>query len=82
MFSFTTQQIFPHHAGAALPNAPILSSTFGAVIAREICSSEPIRTNANRPVGHEKVVLATVEHGGENTAPSAHGALEETSADR
>ena len=49
--------VFPHHARAALPNAPILSSTFGAVIAREICSSEPIRTNPNRPVGHEKVVL-------------------------
>ena len=50
-------QIFPHHARTTLPNAPILSSTFGAVIAREICSSEPIRTNPNRPVGHEKVVL-------------------------
>jgi hypothetical protein len=50
-------EIFPHHAGAALPNAPILSSTFGAVIARWICSSEPIRTNTNRLVGYERVVL-------------------------
>jgi hypothetical protein len=27
-------QVFPHHTGTALPNAPILSSTSGAVIAR------------------------------------------------